>query len=199
MRRRPASLVSLVSLASAAPLGALASLASVALVACGLVFDVDALGPDGVTSPDAPAPTETGPTSDAASDTATSDVLGDAGVDASDGRGPTGLDERVALPDLGAPSCSTPAFTNTTCGRDFACRFATPDSGRCEDCTPPRCMGRLGSACTKSFDCEPLYTCFRGHCTSSCLLGGHECGAVDACLAIGYAGGLGLCDPSTLP
>jgi hypothetical protein len=176
-----------------------------ALVACGLVFDVDALGPR---ASDASSPSDDGtdhpdpaPTSPDADDATTLTDAGPFDAATSDGRGPTGLDERVALPDLAAAPCTGPSRTFNSCARPSACRFATPDSGRCEDCTPPRCQGRIGSACVLSSDCELIYTCFRGYCTSTCELGGYECGGPpETCLRFGYeADSLGLCDPRTLP
>lgn len=175
---------------------AVLSAASAVLFACGLVFDVDALGPrEAREGADATAPSAVdagggAPPADADADAGSSALL-DAG---GDGRGPTGLDERVALPDLSGAPCDVQGGIQA-CPRPYACRFATPDSGRCDPCPDTLCEGGVGTRCTLASDCDVSSTCFRGYCTSSCILGGPECGPIDACLPIGYEGDVGLCDP----
>jgi hypothetical protein len=136
-----------------------------------------------------------GPTDAGASDASTPAVRGaDGGTDA----GATGLDPGVALPDLGGESCSPPGFV--TCGGVRACRLATPDSGRCEDCGPrDLCRNLIGTPCSKTLDCDVNLQCFRGRCTLACSLPlGNECGGVAGwCLNVGSPL-WGLCDPATL-
>jgi hypothetical protein len=153
---------------------------------CGLVFDLDALGPGAVLAEAGDA----GPVGDGAPEV---DVLDGGG----DGRGPTGLDDRVALPELDATPCrvSIGGVDFVNCKGSEECRMATADSGRCEDCLG-RCTLHQGDSCTQSWQCDSLFECFRGRCTNRCTRGEHECGKIESCLDVGFLGGFGLCDPS---
>ncbi len=177
--------------------------------ACGLFFDVDALGRDAPGAADAAGDATNldgaARAPDAASDGATrpgdgstTDASTDASIDASgsDGRGPTGLDDGVVLPDLDGAVCD-PFGGIGACTVTGTCRIATPDSGRCETCDGGRCLGHPKDPCTHTYDCDARLGCFRGTCTPECLLGSTECGKPVDCVDIGYLG-YGLCNPSAL-
>ncbi|MDB4940810.1 MAG: hypothetical protein JWP97_344 [Labilithrix sp.] len=125
-------------------------------------------------------------------------AISDASIDAGATKGPTGLDPGIPIPPLGNEPCSPPGNTEVCSGLQ-ACRMATPDSGRCEDCSMQgTCSAGVGQACVGSNDCDILFNCFRGKCTLVCrfpYLG--ECGGTRACVDVGYQG-YGLCDPKGL-
>jgi hypothetical protein len=79
--------------------------------------------------------------------------------------------------------------------------MATPDSGRCDDCTPAgTCSKLVKQACSQSLDCDVDLQCFRGQCTIACTLPtGPECGPPNHCFDVGYVNHRGLCDPAYLP
>ena len=160
---------------------------------CALVYDPDALGPGGAES-DAGGTDATTRDDGAASDAGTpTDARGD-------GRGPTGLDDQLSLADLDATACtvSSTGADPKVCGNLRPCRFATAESGRCENCDggSGRCGGHLDESCTHTWDCDFGFACYRNQCTNQCELGGLECGRPGDCIDVGYAGGVGVCDPS---
>lgn len=150
-------------------------------IGCGAFFDVDALDKS-----------ERGDAAQGDAEVVDSGVLD---APSSDGRGPTGLDEGVALPAMDAAACSFVAFTTTDCPNDEACRLATPDSGRCESCEG-RCKGGFGATCTRTYDCEAHLECFRQRCMDACSVGERACGSVEACIDVG--GQTGICNPASL-
>jgi len=154
------------------------------------VFDLDALGPGALLADGGDA----GVVGDSATELDGSAVVDGGG---GDGRGPTGLDDGVALPELDAAPCrvSTGGVDFAACKGSEECRMATADSGRCEDCLG-RCALHQGDSCTRSWQCDSIFECFRGRCTNRCTLGEHECGRIESCLDVGFLGTYGLCDPS---
>ena len=163
---------------------------------CALVYDPDALGLASAAG-DGGAADATTREDGAAIDAIDAAGPSDAG---GDGLGPTGLDEHVALADLDAAPCTVSSTGNDpkACGASRACRFATADSGRCESCDggAGRCTGNLGAPCTDTWDCDTLFACFRGECANQCDIGNVQCGGVEACVDVGYLGGVGICDPA---
>ncbi len=115
------------------------------------------------------------------------------------GKGATGLDPGVVVPALGQEECSYPG-SRSECPGLRPCRIATPDAGRCDDCTVAGwCGGVVETPCTTNRDCDVLAQCFRGVCTLFCTLpDGPECGGEpDTCVNVGHAA-VGLCDPAKL-
>lgn len=113
----------------------------------------------------------------------------DAGVDGPSGNG---LDPALALPGAAGRVCDRPgAVGGAECPFNQVCRFFSPADGRCEGCTS--CLDE-GAACTASSQCDIMFDCYRGRCTSFCTLGSNECGAATKCLAIGHAT-FGVCEP----
>ena len=180
--------------------------AALACGACGLFFDVDGLGrgsADADASPDATGPLPGA--GDSGTDARPEDARGPADgatatdaphdAPASDGKGPTGLDDGVVLPDLDAAVCD-PFGSFAQCGITATCRMATPDAGRCENCDAG-CLGHPKDPCTRTRDCDGRLQCFRSTCTPTCLLGSVECGNPSNCIDVGYVG-YGLCNPSAL-
>jgi hypothetical protein len=189
------------------PARALVAGAALACGACGLFFDVDSLGRGGADADASPDATTAAPPGggDGGGDAHTEGARAtgdgpntpDAPVDApaSDGVGPTGLDDGVVLPDLDAAVCN-PFGSPFQCGANTTCRMATPDAGRCEGCDAG-CAGGVKSACTRTIDCDSQLQCFRSTCTTTCILGSVECGRLADCIDVGFAG-YGLCNPSAL-
>jgi len=138
---------------------------------------VDA-GVDATMALDAPTP------SDGAVDGG-QDAASDGGHDAS-----TGLDPYLALPPGGAESCSTPGSLSE-CAGITVCRFYSPSEGRCETCEP---CGNLADPCTRSSDCDILFSCYRGQCTNFCELGTYNCGPIEECIDVGHPT-YGVCWP----
>lgn len=158
-----------------------------AATSCAAVFDLDALGPPaGEPEPEAGL-----------------DARGDGSSPAGDGgpgedaarfrRGPTGLDEGLALPGLDGATCGA-VDEHGACGEGgaSACRMATPDSGRCVTCPEGRCLGGVGAPCRRADDCWLDLECFRARCALTCPLGGDACGPTRECLDVGFFG-LGVC------
>lgn len=109
----------------------------------------------------------------------------------------TGLDPGVPIPPLGNEPCNPPG-NETVCPGTAACRMATPDSGRCEDCSANgTCSKLIGTSCVGSNDCDINLNCFRGSCTLVCPMAFPQvCGGTRKCLDVGYTGGYGLCEPT---
>jgi hypothetical protein len=154
----------------------------------------DAGGGDGGADPDAADP-------DGAGDDGSSESGAESGADsgAADGggdAGPTGLDPGVVLPDPSDPPCDDPG-NPSVCGGVSACRMATPDGGRCDNCNPQgTCSHLVKQPCSQSLDCDIDLQCFRGQCTLFCTLdAGTECGQPGACVDVGSVQ-KGLCDPA---
>jgi hypothetical protein len=100
------------------------------------------------------------------------------------------LDPDLALPDPSGTPCSTPGSFGE-CSLAEVCRFFTPVEGRCESCSP---CGNLGDFCSRSSECDILFMCYAGVCTSICPLGTFYCGPIDDCLDIGHPT-YGVCRP----
>lgn len=129
------------------------------------------------------------------------DVVGpttDAGTDAKDAgptKGPTGLDPGLPIPDLDGATCTMPG-NPSECGGLYACRFATPDNGICENCAPQgSCSTLIGKACTKQIDCDVDLVCYLGKCELTCRFPYQgECGGTTKCIDVGYKGNVGVCE-----
>lgn len=122
----------------------------------------------------------------------------DAASSEADG-GSTGLDPGVSIPALGQEACSSPGAANE-CPSLHVCRIATPDAGRCDDCSVKgTCAGLVTSPCATNRDCDLFLQCFRGVCTLFCSLpDGPQCGGESgSCVDVGHRT-TGLCDPAKL-
>lgn len=193
VRLRAPSVWMLAVVSTAAAIGACASLKE----ATPTDAPLDGATSDGTVLADGAA--DAADAADAPRDSGATDAPADAPREADATTGPTGLDPDLVLPPLGAPPCSDPGNT-TVCGGVRACRMATPDSGRCDDCGPPgTCSTLITKPCANSLDCDINLQCFRGKCTLYCTLPtGPECGKPNHCVDVGYVTTKGLCDPAFL-
>lgn len=170
-----------------------------ALAACASLKEAGP--PDAAPAAAAPSPASDRDAGDSGADARAPDrdaENNDASKDA-DATDPTGLDPGLVLPNLGQPACDYPGGP-AVCDGLHVCRIATPDSGRCDDCTAAgRCGTGVGQACSQSLDCDTLFQCFRGKCTLFCTLpAGTECGGGPGrCVNVGHLQ-KGLCDPAFL-
>jgi hypothetical protein len=128
----------------------------------------------------------TGPPKDGATqiDAKVDPRLDAAMIDAPGGGGGGGLDPDLDLPDPNGQFCDEPGRGSPECPAGEVCRFFTSTEGRCEGCTT--CAG-ANEACTATSDCDTLFECYKGQCTSFCILGTVQCGAVADCINIGHA------------
>jgi hypothetical protein len=105
-----------------------------------------------------------------------------------DGGAPLGdglaLDPRLQVPPAQNEVCSHPGSMGE-CSWPKMCTFFNKVDGRCVECTSPVC-GKLGDSCARSADCDAMFACFDGRCTSHCILGSVECGPRPDCLDIGH-------------
>lgn len=101
------------------------------------------------------------------------------------------LDPALSLPDPSGQPCTTPG-ARFECPQLEICRPFTATEGRCESCGP---CGNLSAPCTRSDECDILFTCFRGQCTGFCQLGGFGCGLPSDCIDVGLANMYGVCAP----
>ena len=129
----------------------------------------DAGAKDSAPPPDTQAPADTAPPKDVLS--------------------PGKLHPLLPLPPTGSP-CVLPGSL-FFCPGIQVCRFYTPVFGRCEGCGA---CGNLHAPCKASADCDLIYTCFAGKCTSFCMLGSSGCGPAHPCINVGHATH-GVCKP----
>lgn len=104
----------------------------------------------------------------------------------------TPLDPALSLPDPSGQPCVTPG-ARFECPGIEVCRPFTATEGRCESCGP---CGNLNAPCTRSDECDILFTCFRGQCTGFCQLGSFNCGNPTQCIDVGLANMHGICAPN---
>jgi hypothetical protein len=129
-------------------------------------------GTPDVVAEDLPSEGAEADATDAATDTADSPVL-------------TPLSDELDIPPDGE-GCESPGSMSECTGIQV-CRLAFVEGGRCEACEPDGGCAGLNQPCTQSFDCDILFTCFRGRCVSQCPLDTTFCGSEEDCINIGHA------------
>jgi hypothetical protein len=138
---------------------------------------------DGAASPaaDAVPPPESGDSGlDGGADAASQDDVNESGPPL----GPTGLDPSLVLPSLTAPKCNGPGPFE--CAQQQACRLATPDSGRCDDCSRVgTCASPVGASCSVSEDCTDGAQCYASVCALVCVLSAPQCTPSTTCHGVG--------------
>lgn len=154
-------------------LGLTAVLVSCATAGHDPVFETADSAVDGGSGPDAAPPVDGAPA-----------------IDAPRASFDGGLHPDLALPASTGQACDTPGTMNE-CPSPQVCRHFSPDGGRCEACSP---CGNLNAPCSRTDQCDTLFTCFQGHCVGFCTLGTTECGAPSDCVDVGHST-VGVCRP----
>lgn len=97
----------------------------------------------------------------------------------------TPLDPNLATPPESNPPCTTPG-SRGECGFLEICRHFSAEESRCESCDDGTCNG-LGQPCSRTAECDILFTCYLGRCTGTCdLTTPQVCGVPTDCIDVGH-------------
>jgi hypothetical protein len=112
----------------------------------------------------------------------------DTGAEVCDG-GP--LDPALAVPPGCEKTCTGIGWGND-CDLLEICRIKDSKTAICETCDA---CGNRWDPCTRSADCDILFTCFHNQCEAMCELANPQtCGKPDACIDVGHVTH-GVCHP----